>query len=165
MSLPPIFGTARLLDDPELRYSANGTAVCRIRLAFNSRRKNPETGAWEDGDTLFVDGTLFKQEAENVAESLTRGTEVVVYGRLKTERYETREGEKRSATKLMIDGIGPSLRFATAKVNKLDRSSGDRGGSNSGGFGGAQDDPWSTAAPAARSARQGDGSFDSEPPF
>lgn len=165
MSLPPIFGTARLLDDPELRFSPSGTAVCRVRLAFNSRRKNPDTQQWEDADTLFVDGTVFKQEAENVAESLTRGMEVVVYGRMKTERYETREGEKRSATKLMIDGIGPSLKFATAKVNKLSRSGG--AGDNGGGFGGGSDDPWSSAAPAPAggTSRQGGGNFEEEPPF
>ncbi|GGM26841.1 single-stranded DNA-binding protein [Micromonospora sonchi] len=158
MSLPPIFGTARLLDDPELRFAPSGVAVCRVRLAFNSRRKNPETQQWEDADTLFVDGTVFKQEAENVAESLMRGAEVVVYGRLKTERYETREGEKRSAMKLMIDGIGPSLKFATARPQKLARSSNGQG--NGGG-----DDPWSTGAPAASGARSGGGNFDEEPPF
>ncbi|MEV1315334.1 single-stranded DNA-binding protein [Micromonospora arborensis] len=163
MSLPPIFGTARLLDDPELRFAPSGTAVCRVRLAFNSRRKNQETGAWEDADTLFVDGTVFKQEAENVAESLQRGSEVVVYGRLKTEQYTTREGEKRSATKLMIDGIGPSLKFSTAKPVKAARSGGSSdNGQAAGGFGG-MDDPWSTSAPAP--ARSGGGNFDEAPPF
>ncbi|MEU7170353.1 single-stranded DNA-binding protein [Micromonospora tulbaghiae] len=161
MSLPPIFGTARLLDDPELRFGASGVAVCRVRLAFNSRRKNQETGQWEDSDTLFVDGTVFRQEAEHVAESLTRGMEVIVYGRIKTEQYETREGEKRSATKLMIDGIGPSLKFATAKVQKMSRSGGDRGQQSGGGFGG--DDPWQTAAPTP--SRSNGGGFDVEPPF
>jgi single-strand DNA-binding protein len=164
MSIPPIFGTARLIDDPALRFAPSGMAVCTVRLAFNSRRKNPETQQWEDGDTLFVDGTVFKQEAENVAESLTRGMEVVVYGRLKTERYETREGEKRSATKLMIDGIGPSLKFATAKVQKLARSNGNAQGGG-GSFGGGTDDPWASSAPAASGARSGDGFDDSEPPF
>ncbi|WP_328344865.1 single-stranded DNA-binding protein [Micromonospora sp. NBC_00421] len=155
MSLPPIFGTARLLDDPELRFAPSGVAVCRVRLAFNSRKKNDATGQWEDADTLFVDGTVFKQEAENVAESLTRGTEVVVYGRLKTEQYTTREGEKRSATKLMIDGIGPSLKFATAKPQKLARSNGGQpGGGN---------DPW--ASGGAAPTRTGGGNFDEEPPF
>lgn len=164
MSIPPIFGTARLIDDPALRFAPSGMAVCTVRLAFNSRRKNQETGAWEDGDTLFVDGTVFKQEAENVAESLARGMEVIVYGRLKTERYETREGEKRSATKLMIDGIGPSLKFATAKVQKLARSN---GGQASGGnsFGGGHDDPWATSAPAVSGARSGGGFDDEMPPF
>ncbi|MFJ8687391.1 single-stranded DNA-binding protein [Micromonospora wenchangensis] len=155
MSLPPIFGTARLLDDPELRFAPSGVAVCRVRLAFNSRKKNDTTGQWEDADTLFVDGTVFKQEAENVAESLTRGAEVVVYGRLKTEQYTTREGEKRSATKLMIDGIGPSLKFATAKPQKLARSS---GGQQGGG-----DDPW--ASGGAVPTRTSGGGFDEDPPF
>lgn len=157
MSLPPIFGTARLLDDPELRFTASGMAVTRVRLAFNSRKKD-DSGTWVDADSLFVDGTVFKQEAENVAESLTKGMEVVVYGRLKTERYETRDGEKRSATKLLIDGIGPSLKFATARVSKMARSNGG-GDSRSA----VTDDPWATPAPAGVGG--GRGNFDDEPPF
>lgn len=162
MSLPTITGVARLLDDPELRFAASGTAVCKVRLAFNSRKKNDATGQWEDADSFFVDGAVFKQEAENLAESLTRGMEVVVTGRLKTRRYETKEGEKRSVTELMIDGIGPSLKFATATVNKMSRSGGQSGGSAQGGGGG--DDPWATAAPAGNTA-SGGGFDDDTPPF
>lgn len=139
MSLPTITGVARLTDDPELRYSPSGVAVCKVRLAFNSRKKD-ENGQWVDGDTFFVDGSVFRQEAENVAESLARGLEVVVTGRLKTRRYETKDGDKRSTVELMVDGIGPTLKFATASVKKLSRAS-------SGGnapTGGAADDPWTT---------------------
>ena len=158
MSLPTLSGTARLMDDPELRFAASGTAVCKVRLAFNSRKKNDQTGQWEDADSFFVDGTVFKQEAENIAESLQKGMEVVVTGRLKTRRYETREGEKRSAVELMVDAIGPTLKYATAKVNKMARSNGgDSRPAQSGNF----DDPWATAAPAGT----GGGSFEEEPPF
>lgn len=139
MSLPTITGVARLTDDPELRYSPSGVAVCKVRLAFNSRKKD-ENGQWVDGDTFFVDGSVFRQEAENVAESLTRGLEVVVTGRLKTRRYETKDGDKRSVVELMVDGIGPTLKFATAHVKKLSRAS--SGGSTPSG--GAADDPWTT---------------------
>lgn len=138
MSLPTITGVARLTDDPELRYSPSGVAVCKVRLAFNSRKRD-ESGQWVDGDTFFVDGSVFRQEAENVAESLTRGLEVVVTGRLKTRRYETKDGDKRSVVELMVDGIGPTLRFATASVKKLSRAS-----SGSAPSGGAVDDPWTT---------------------
>lgn len=138
MSLPTITGVARLTDDPELRFSASGVAVCKVRLAFNSRKKD-DSGNWVDGDSFFVDGSVFKQEAENVAESLTRGMEVVVTGRLKTRRYETKEGEKRSVVELTVDGIGPTLKFATAQVKKLGRSSGGEATR-----GGSSDDQWST---------------------
>ena len=159
MSLPTMSGVARLIDDPELRFSPSGTAVCKVRLAFNSRKRD-ESGNWVDGDSFFVDGTVFKQEAENVAESLHKGTEVAVTGRLKTRRYETREGEKRSVVELVIDAIGPTLKYATVKVSKLDRSNGNSGGgaSQGGGF----DDPWASSTPAPASGSNFD---DSEPPF
>ena len=158
MSLPTITGVARLTDDPELRYGASGVAVCKVRLAFNSRKKD-ESGQWVDADVFFVDGTVFNQEAEHVAESLQRGHEVVVTGRLKTRRYETKEGEKRSVVELTIDGIGPALKFATATVNKMQRASDGKAAT-----GGSKDDPWASAAPGpARSG--GGGNFDEEPPF
>lgn len=142
MSLPTITGVARLTDDPELRYSPSGVAVCKVRLAFNSRKKD-ENGQWVDGDTFFVDGSVFRQEAENVAESLTRGLEVVVTGRLKTRRYETKDGDKRSVVELMVDGIGPTLKFAAAHVKILSRAS-----SGNAPSGGAADDPWTTGGTA-----------------
>lgn len=138
MSLPTLSGVGRLVEDPVLRFAQNGTAVCTVNLAFNSRRKNA-AGDWEDGDSMFVRGTAFKEMAELMAESLTRGCEVVVSGRLKLDRWEDKEGAKRSAPSLLIDAIGPNLRYASAKVSKVDRSGG-------GGFGGGAkadaEDPW-----------------------
>lgn len=154
MALPTLSGTARLTADPELRFTPSGMAVCTVQLAFNSRKKDQQTGEWTDGDTFFIRGTAFKELAENIAETLTKGTEVVVTGRLKTERYETREGEKRSSTAMMLDSIGPSLRYATAKVAKATRTTG-------GGYGAPADDPWSSA-PAAGTGNAG---YDDEPPF
>lgn len=153
MSLPVLTGIGRATADPELRFANNGTAVCTVNLAFNSRRKNPSTQEWEDGDVFFVRATAFKELAESMAESLTRGTEVVVTGRLKTEQWEDRSsGEKRSAVSLLLDGIGPNLRYATAKVSKAERSTAASSSAPA-------SDPWGSA-PAASSA-----GFDSEPPF
>lgn len=168
MSLPTLSGTARLIDAPELRFSPQGTAVIKVRLAFNSRKKDPNTGEWVDGDSFFIDGKAFGQAAQNIADSLDKGMEVLVSGRLKTERWETREGEKRSAPALLIDAIGPSLRSATARVEK------------NGGGGGRQayrearrqssregmEDPWSSPAPAQGAADAvGWGGGGEEPPF
>jgi single-strand DNA-binding protein len=158
MSLPTMTGVGRLIEAPELRFTSSGKAVAKVRLAFNSRRKNPQTQEWEDGDTYFVDGSVWDQEAENIAESLNKGDEVLVTGLLKTRKYETREGEKRSTTELAIQSIGPSLKYATAKVQKMSRSGAQQG--SSGGQRQTADDPWSSAAPA----KSGD-SFTDEPPF
>jgi single-strand DNA-binding protein len=144
MSLPSIHGVARLMADPELRFSPSGAAVCKMRLVFNSRKLNQQTNTWEDSDSFFVDGVLFKEAAEQAAESYVRQSEVVVTGRLKTRQYETREGEKRSTTELIIDGIGASTRFATVSINKMQRSGGQAtGGQQPSGQG--FDDPWSTS--------------------
>jgi single-strand DNA-binding protein len=154
VSLPTLSGVGRLTEDPSLRFSQNGTAVCTANLAFNSRRKNA-AGEWEDGDSFFVRGTAFKEMAELMAESLTRGCEVVVSGRLKLDRWEDKEGAKRSAPSLLIDAIGPNLRYASVKVSKVDRSGG-------GGFGGGAktaDDPWGSAPPVTGAG------FADEPPF
>lgn len=148
MSLPTISGVARLTEDPELRYSPSGMAICKVKLAFNQRKKNEATGQWEDGDVFFVDGALFKQEAENVAESLQRGLEVAVTGRLKTRRYETKEGEKRSVVELLIDGIGPVMKFATVRVNKMDRNGGTTTTATSAKP--AEPDPWDTPPTSQR---------------
>jgi single-strand DNA-binding protein len=156
MSLPSMSGVGRCTEDPSLRFSQSGTAVCAVNLAFNSRRKNQHTQEWEDGDTFFVRATAFKELAESMAESLTRGCEVVVSGRLKTDSWEDKNsGEKRSATSLLIDAIGPSMRWATVKVNKADR--GDHSPKASSAA--SQDDPWASAPPA------GSGDFDETPPF
>jgi single-strand DNA-binding protein len=153
-------GVGRLVDDPELRFTSSGKAVARVRLAFSSRKKNPTTNEWEDGDKFFVDGTVWDQEAENVAESLTKGTEVHVTGRLKQRQYETREGEKRTAIDLQVDSIGPTLKYATAKVQKMQRSSGGAQGRANPGVPG-DGDPWSVAAAPVNA-----GSFaDDQPPF
>ncbi|MER7278366.1 single-stranded DNA-binding protein [Dactylosporangium sp. NPDC000244] len=162
MSLPTLSGVARLTDDPALRFAPSGTAVCKVRLAFNSRKRD-DAGNWSDGDSFYVDGVLFKQAAEHAAESLSRGTEVVVTGRLKTEQWEDKNGGgKRSAPSLLIDSIGPSLAFATAKVEKMQRSGAQSSGKGGGsGFGGGNDDPWANSAPAG--GKQS--SFDDEPPF
>lgn len=147
MSLPAISGVGRLTADPELRFAASGTAILTVSLAFNSRRRNKETQEWEDGDVFFVRGTAFKQLAENAAETLTRGMEVQVSGRMKTDQWEDRQtGEKRSAPSLLIDSIGPNLAYATAEVNKV---SGDSAGAPTSRGTAAADDPWGSAPPAS----------------
>ncbi|MFD7855213.1 single-stranded DNA-binding protein [Streptomyces microflavus] len=177
MSLPTMHGTARLIDDPELRFGAgSGKAVVRVRLAFNSRKKDKATGEWVDGDTFFVDGKAFDQAAEHIAESLSRGMEVVVSGRLRTEKWETGQGEKRSAPALLIDAIGPSLARATATVTKAPSSGGGQGQGREefqrvrAQQGASADDPWASGAPAAAPAGGGwggaqGGGYSDEPPF
>lgn len=140
MSLPTMTGVGRLTGPVELRFTASGVAVATMNLAFNSRRKNQQTGEWEDGDVFFVRATAFKQLAENAAETIDKGVEVVVSGRLKTDQWQDKNtGEKRSATSLLLDSIGPNLAYATAKVHKVTRAAGDTSG-------GSQD-PW-TSSPA-----------------
>lgn len=167
MSLPVMTGTARLIEDPELRFGAgSGKAVVRVRLAFNSRKKDPATNEWVDADSFFIDGKAFDQAAENIAESLARGMEVVVSGRLRTEKWETKQGEKRSAPALLIDSIGPSLKSATAKVTKASGGQGRGAGPQARpAQSAAGEDPW-VAAPGTRGqAGGGWGSGDSEAPF
>lgn len=150
-----------LTADPELRFTQSGAAVCSFTVASTPRSLDKATGEWKDGEALFLRCNLWRQQAENVAESLTRGTRVIVSGRLKQRSFETREGEKRTVVELEVDEIGPSLRHATAKVNKVSRSgSGGYSSSGLGGSGGgaAGDDPWGSA-PA------GGGGFSDEPPF
>lgn len=144
MALPNLNGTARLTQDPELRFAQSGMAICKVGLAFNNRKKNPDTGVWEDSDVFFVTGVLFKQAAENAAEALTRGSEVVVTGRLKTEQWDDKSGGgKRSAPSLLIDSIGPAVNnFQTATVRKLERQSGGNAPR-----GGGEQDPWATEPP------------------
>ena len=161
-----------LTDDPELRFTPSGAAVANFTVASTPRTFNRQTNAWEDGETLFLRCSIWRQAAENVAESLTRGTRVVVQGRLKSRSYETREGEKRTVMELEVEEIGPSLTWATAKVNRVSRQGGQGGGASSGfgggnaggqqgggGFGGGNapqqqqsapaNDPWATPAPQA----------------
>jgi single-strand DNA-binding protein len=159
-----------LTNDPELRFTPNGAAVAKFSVASTPRMLDRQTGEWKDGEPLFLNCSVWRQVAENVAESLQRGARVIVSGRLRQRSYETREGEKRTVIELEVDEIGPSLRYATAKVQKMSRSGGASGGGfgasngsssgNNSGGGGFPDDPWATAAPAGGSG----GNFD-EPPF
>ena len=157
-----------LTDDPELRFTPSGAAVAKFRIASTPRFLDKASGEWKDGEPLFLACNVWRQVAENVAESLQRGSRVIVSGRLRMRSYETKEGEKRTVIELEVDEIGPSLRYATAKVQRMSRSGsggyGASGGSNSGGGGFAADDPWATSAPAAASS-SGGGNFDDEPQF
>ena len=166
-----------LTDDPELRFTPSGAAVAKFRVASTPRTLDRNSGEWKDGEPLFLQCNVWRQVAENVAESLHRGARVIVSGRLRQRTYETREGEKRTVMELEVDEIGPSLRYATAKVQKMSRSGGGGGsgggfgsgggGNNSGGGapsqGGYADDPWATAAPVGGPG--GSNNFDEEPPF
>jgi single-strand DNA-binding protein len=174
-----------LTDDPELRFTPSGAAVAKFRIASTPRTLDRQSGEWKDGEPLFLACNIWRDAAEHVAESLQRGARVIVQGRLRQRSYETREGEKRTVYELEVDEIGPSLRYATAKVQKMARSGGGGGGFGaSGGGGGARsqcgggggntnfDDPWATAAPApsggsspARAGGSTSTSFDEEPPF
>ncbi|SDY18660.1 single-strand binding protein [Micromonospora pattaloongensis] len=157
-----------LTDDPELRFTPSGAAVAKFRVASTPRFMDKASGEWKDGEPLFLACTVWRQAAEHVAESLQRGARVIVSGRLRQRSYETREGEKRTVIELEVDEIGPSLRYATAKVQKMSRSGGGGGGFGGGGGqggGGNFDDPWATAAPASSSSGSGGGNFDDEPPF
>ncbi len=150
-----------LTDDPELRFTPSGAAVAKFRVASTPRYLDRQTGEWRDGEPLFLTCNVWRQAAEHVAESLQRGTRVIVSGRLRQRSYETREGEKRTVFELEVDDIGPSLRYATAKVQKMSRSS---GGGGFGSSGAPADDPWASATPAPATT-PGGGDFGDEPPF
>ena len=150
-----------LTADPELRFTPSGQAVANFTVASTTRLLDRQTNEWRDGDTVFMRCAVWRQYAENVAESLTRGSRVIVTGRLKQRSYETKEGEKRTVVELDVDDVGPALKNATAKVTKVARQGGGGGG---GGFGGgASDDPWATPADSTPPS-SGGGSYD-EPPF
>ncbi|ANN14259.1 MULTISPECIES: single-stranded DNA-binding protein [Amycolatopsis] len=157
-----------LTSDPELRFTPSGAAVANFTVASTPRTLDRQSGEWKDGEALFLRCNIWRQAAENVAESLTRGARVVVQGRLKQRSFETKEGEKRTVVELEVDEIGPSLRYATAKVNKVSRGTGGGGGGGFGGGGGGgqsgppADDPWGSAPPAGGG---GGGGFSDEPPF
>ncbi|MEY9843214.1 single-stranded DNA-binding protein [Streptacidiphilus sp. MAP5-3] len=166
-----------LVDDPELRFTPSGAAVAKFRIASTPRTFDRQTNEWKDGESLFLTCNVWRQPAENVAESLQRGMRVIVQGRLRQRSYETKEGEKRTVFEVEVDEVGPSLRSATAKVTRAQRS----GGGGGGGFGGQQgggyggggqqggggwgggapqsgpaDDPWASSAPAG-GGQQGGG--------
>lgn len=150
-----------LTNDPELRFTPSGAAVASFTVATSSRYLDKTTNEWKDGDPTYLRCSVWRQYAENVAESLTKGTRVIVSGKLKQRSYETREGEKRTVMEVEVEDVGPALRYATAKINRVQRSDGgfQSGGQSNQGGGMASDsgdDPWATGAPAAN--------FD-EPPF
>ncbi|SDC81301.1 single-stranded DNA-binding protein [Actinokineospora iranica] len=152
-----------LTADPELRFTPSGAAVASFTVASTPRTFDRQTNEWKDGEALFLRCNIWRQAAENVAESLTRGARVIVSGRLKQRSFETREGEKRTVMELEVDEVGPSLKYATAKVNKVSRGSGGGGGYGGGSGPSAPpaDDPWGSAPPAGG----GGGGFNDEPPF
>jgi single-strand DNA-binding protein len=155
-----------LVSDPELRFTNSGAAVASFRVASTPRTFDRQSGEWKDGEALFLSCSVWRQAAENVAESLQRGSRVIVQGRLKQRSYETREGEKRTVIEMEVDEVGPSLRYATAKVQKMSRSGSGGGGYGSSGGGAPAEDPWASAAPAgAARSGGGGGNFDDEPPF
>ena len=157
---PQINMVGNLVADPELRFTPSGVAAASVRIAVTPRSRDNVTDEWKDGETVWLSGTVWRQYAENVAESLTKGTRVIVIGRLKQRSYETREGEKRTVYEVDIDDIGPALRYATAKIQRTSRgSSTDAGPAAAGGAGGG--DPW--GAPASGGDSWG-GAVD-EPPF
>src|SRR6266478_6728628 len=161
-----------LVDDPQLRYTPTGQAVANFRVASTPRFMDRQTNEWKDGDSLFLSCNVWRQAAENVAESLQRGMRVIVSGRLRQRSYETKEGEKRTVYEVEVDDVGPSLRNASAKVNKVARNGSGNGpggpggrasaggasagGAPSGGQGGGDADPWASGGP---------GSYSDEPPF
>ena len=169
----PITISGNLVDDPQLRFTASGQAVASFRVASTPRYRDNQTGEWKDGESLFLTCSVWRQAAENVAESLQRGMRVIVQGRLRQRSYETREGERRTVYEVEADDVGPSLRNASAKVTKTSRSGagsgggfgggggGGFGGQGSGGSGGGQgaDDPWATSGAGS------DAGFSDEPPF
>jgi single-strand DNA-binding protein len=152
-----------LTADPELRFTPSGAAVASFTVASTPRNFDRQTNEWKDGEALFLRCSIWRQAAENVAESLQRGMRVVVTGRLKQRSFETREGEKRTVIELDVDEVGPSLRYATAKVNRTQRgSSGGGFGAEGSGGGAPADDPWASSGPAAASSGSG---YSDEPPF
>jgi len=147
-----------LTDDPDLRFTPNGAAVANFTVASTPRFFDRQTNEWKDGEALFLRCSIWRQAAENVAETLQRGARVIVSGRLKQRSYETREGEKRTTFEVEVEEIGPSLKYATAKVTKTSRSGAGAGG-NFGGGGG--NDPW--ASPAANASAPAGASVGSDP--
>ena len=157
-----------LVADPELRFTPAGQPVATFRVASTPRIRDAASGEWKDGDSLFLTCNVWRQAAENVAESLQRGMRVIVSGRLRQRNYETKEGEKRTVYEVEVDDVGPSLRNASAKVTRANRSSGGfsggqggggqggggQGGQNSSGSGRAED-PWASDS----------GGYSDEPPF
>jgi single-strand DNA-binding protein len=149
--------------DPELRFTPSGAAVANFTVASTPRAFDRQSNEWKDGETLFMRCSVWRDAAENVAESLGRGTRVIVSGRLKSRSYETKEGEKRTVVEMEVDEVGPSLRYASAKVTKTQRGSGGGGGfgggQQGGGSGGQQEDPWATGAGSSQGGQGNQGGW------
>ena len=170
--------SGNLVDDPELRFTPSGQPVARFRVASTPRFRDNASGEWKDGDSLFLSCNVWRQAAENVAESLQRGMRVIVSGRLRQRSYETKEGEKRTVYEVEVDDVGPSLRNASAKVAKVSRSGGGFGGGqggqggqsysdggNSGGGNGSGGSSGGGRSEADPWASSDSGGFSDEPPF
>ena len=176
----PITLIGNLTADPELRFTPNGAAVANFTVASTPRTFDRQTNEWRDGDSMFINCSVWRQYAENVAESLSKGTRVIVSGRLKARSYETREGEKRTVFEVDVDEVGPALRYATAKVTRTTGGGGgggtwqgSQGGGNTGGGAPApqqQADPWASSGSAGGGGNRGGNdpwaqSQPEEPPF
>ena len=172
----PITLIGNLTADPELRFTPNGAAVANFTVASTPRTFDRQTNEWKDGDAMFLNCSVWRQYAENVAESLTKGMRVIVQGRLKSRSYETREGERRTVFEIDVDEVGPSLRYATAKVTRTTGGGGgggswqgNQGGGNSGGNS-QQSDPWASSGNSGGGNNRGGNdpwaqSQPEEPPF
>ena len=141
-----------LTADPELRYTQNGVAVANFTIASTPRLYDRQSGEWKDGEALFMRASVWREFAEHVASSLTKGSRVVATGRLRQRSYETKEGEKRTSIELVVDEVGPSLRYATAQIQRQSSGGSKPAGAiddswSSPAAGGAVQDPWATAAP------------------
>ena len=155
-----------LVDDPELRFTSSGVAVANFRVASTPRIYDKQAGEWRDGDSLFMSCSVWRQYAENVAESLTKGTRVIITGRLKQRSFENQAGEKRTVVEIEVDEVGPALRSATAKVSRVSREGGFGGGGGGGaaaGGGTPAADPW--ASPAGGGDAWGAAPGGDQPPF
>jgi len=148
----PITVVGNLTADPELRFTPSGAAVANFTVASTPRTFDRQSNEWKDGEALFLNCSVWRQAAENAAESLTRGMRVIVSGRLKARSYETREGEKRTVFEIDVDEVGPSMKYATAKVTKTSRSGGGQGGGFQSGGG---DDPWATGSQGGQGGQGG----------
>jgi single-strand DNA-binding protein len=150
----PITVVGNLTADPELRFTPSGAAVANFTVASTPRTFDRQSNEWKDGEALFLNCSVWRQAAENAAESLTRGMRVIVSGRLKARSYETREGEKRTVFEIDVDEVGPSMKYATAKVTKTSRSGGGQG---YGGGGGGGEDPWASNQGSGQGGQGGQG--------
>ncbi|MDX6302596.1 MAG: single-strand DNA-binding protein [Nocardioidaceae bacterium] len=151
----PITVVGNLTADPELRFTPSGAAVANFTVASTPRTFDRQSNEWKDGEALFLNCSVWRQAAENAAESLTRGMRVIVSGRLKARSYETREGEKRTVFEIDVDEVGPSMKYATAKVTKTSRSGGGQGY----GSGGGGDDPWASNQSSGQGGQGGQGGW------